>query len=544
MRGARGNSRGTQRTWAGISCDPMRRTRKAIGRPTWADGIDTVTGTMPRRPLPSPCSDRRRAKRRGLSATQRRLFLSWSVNAEALGTDNARPPITADNYRRRVYRTRCGLVRPELWAACLSQRQQCSWPSCRRRPKRVGSRLLPRKRPPGPAEARLLVSAILRNKTMDWVRRGPSDSSWGDIMPLRWGGIFYESRVPGGRLCRKLSTRLAGLITLCVEASGAVAFLRAGVTGLFRGSAMMAKMVQFGLSSKRPRHVQQVAQAYLDDLAANRCVGKQSLPLERLSEVARRNGSAEVNITLVELFSQEGTGTLIVLDPRFHPGMDPVTIRVVPPKSQDDAATYDLVHGGVRAVRESAASEDAEADATPASTWERSDMGKKEWLGLFKSLAKRKERLEAPPRENSRDRESYIGLRDLVLADASVRRAFLAVHWKGRPSGLALLGQLLSAGTLVPEFDTDADYLEAELEHLGQDHVYLVPIEDTRQHGLAEGALEDGPGRVGPDASRRDDEVEEVECGRTRGFTDGRHERESTPPGQELVDQVERRLPV
>src|SRR5437879_6635663 len=109
-----------------MSCDPMRRTRKAIGSPTWADGIDTVTGTMPHRPLPSPCSDRKRAKRRGLSATQRRLFLSWSVNAEALGTDNARPPITADNYRRRVYRTRCGLVGPELWAACLRSEEHTS----------------------------------------------------------------------------------------------------------------------------------------------------------------------------------------------------------------------------------------------------------------------------------------------------------------------------------------------------------------------------------------------------------------------------------
>src|SRR3989454_1427196 len=331
---------------------------------------------------------------------------------------------------------------------------------------RTAEALLPRVR--AETEDPLLVSAILRSKTLDWVRRSPSDSSWAETMPLRWGGIFYESRVPGGRLSRKLSTRLANLIALCVEASGTVAFLRAGVAGIFRGSAMMAKMVQFGLSSKRPRHVQQVAQAYLDDLASNRCVGKQPLPLERLSEVARRNGSAEVNITLVELFSQEGTGTLIVLDPRFHPGMDPVTIRVVSPKTQDDAATYDLVHGGVRAVRESAASEDASAEATPTSPWERSDMTKKEWLELFKALAKRKERLGAPPRENSRDRESYIGIRDLLLADAAGRRALPAVHWKGRPSGFAILGQLLSAGTLVPEFDTDADYLEAELEHLGQ----------------------------------------------------------------------------
>src|SRR5881296_3744385 len=331
---------------------------------------------------------------------------------------------------------------------------------------RTAEALLPRVR--AETEDPILVSAILRSKTLDWYRRSSSDPGWTDTMPLRWGGIFYESRVPGGRLSRKLSTRLSNLISQCVEASGTVAFLRAGVTGLFRGSAMMAKMVQFGLSSKRPRHVQQVAQAYLDDLAANRCVGKQPLPLERLSEVARRNGSAEVNITLVELFSQEGTGTLIVLDPRFHPGMDPVTIRVVPPKSQDDAATYDLVHGGVRAVRESGDSNEAPNEASPASPWERSDMTRKEWLALFKALEKRKERLGAPPRENSRDRESYIGLRDLVLADSAVRRAFLAVHWKGRPSGLALLGQLLSAGTLVPEFDTDADYLEAELEHLGQ----------------------------------------------------------------------------
>jgi len=331
---------------------------------------------------------------------------------------------------------------------------------------RTAEALLPRVR--AETEDPLLVSAILRSKTLDWVRRSPSDSGWAETMPLRWAGIFYESRVPGGRLSRKLSTRMANLISLCVEASGTVAFLRAGVTGIFRGSAMMAKMVQFGLSAKRPRYVQQVAQAYLDDLASSRCVGKQPVPLERLSDVARRNGTAEVNITLVELFSQEGTGTLMVLDPRFHPGMDPVAIRVVPPKTQDDAATYDLVHSGVRAVRESGDSNEAPNEASPASPWERSDMTRKEWLALFKALEKRKERLGAPPRENSRDRESYIGLRDLVLADSAVRRAFLVVHWKGRPSGLAILCQLLSAGTLVPEFDTDADYLEAELEHLGQ----------------------------------------------------------------------------
>src|SRR5438093_8064144 len=130
---------------------------------------------------------------------------------------------------------------------------------------RTAEALLPRVR--AETEDPILVSAILRSKTLDWYRRSSSDPGWTDTMPLRWGGIFYESRGPGGRMSRKLSTRLSNLISKCVEASGTVAFLRAGVTGLFRGSAMMAKMVQFGLSSKRPRYVQQVAQAYRDDLA-------------------------------------------------------------------------------------------------------------------------------------------------------------------------------------------------------------------------------------------------------------------------------------
>src|SRR3989441_8112490 len=115
---------------------------------------------------------------------------------------------------------------------------------------RTAEALLPRVR--AETEDPLLVSAILRNKTMDWVRRSPSDSSWGDIMPLRWGGIFYESRVPGGRLCRKLSTRLAGLITLCVGASGAGAFFPAGGTGLFRGSALIAEKGPIWLHSQPP----------------------------------------------------------------------------------------------------------------------------------------------------------------------------------------------------------------------------------------------------------------------------------------------------
>lgn len=333
---------------------------------------------------------------------------------------------------------------------------------------RTAEALMPRVR--AETEDPILVSAILRNKTFDWYRRSPSDPSWVEHMPLRWGGIFYESRVPGGRLSRKLSVRLTGLINQCVQASGTVAFLRAGVTGLFRGSAMMAKMVQFTLGSKRPRLTQQVAQAYLDDLAATARNADASLPLERLSDLAKRNGSSEVNMTLAELFPHDVANVLIVLDPRFHPGMGALAIRVVPPRTPDDAASYDLVQTSAPPPRESGAIEAATTEGSIASPWEREEMTKKDWLALLKSLEKRKARLDPPPRENPRDRPSYLALRELILTESSGRKAFLAVHWKGRPSGLILLCQLLSKGSLVPDVETDADYLEAELDHPEKAH--------------------------------------------------------------------------
>src|SRR5256712_334257 len=329
---------------------------------------------------------------------------------------------------------------------------------------RTAEALLPRVR--AETEDPLLVGAILRNKTLDWFRNSTSDATWPEHVPVRWGGIFHESRVPGGRLSRKLSTRLVTLINRCVEASGAAAFLRAGITGLFRGSANMASILQFALGSKRPRLTQQVAQAYLDDLAARGRNADQPLPLERLSDLARRNGSAEVNMTLAELFRQDGISSLTVLDPRFHPEMSALAIRVVPPKTPDDASTYDLIQSDALRTPDSRGGAGAPADADFGAPRHREDLTKKDLTEGLRAVEKRKGRLDPPPRDNPRERVSYLELRDLVISDPAARKAFLAVRWKGRPSGLGLLCQLLSAGSLAPEVDTDGDYLEAELDHL------------------------------------------------------------------------------
>src|SRR5439155_1633117 len=180
---------------------------------------------------------------------------------------------------------------------------------------RTAEALLPRVR--AETEDPILVSGILRDKTLDWYRRSPTDRTWTDTVPLRWGGMFHESRVPGGRLSRKLSVRLIGLINQAVEASGAVAFLRAGFSGIFRGSAM----------------------------------------------------------------------------------------------NQEEGATYDLVQGGAHASGSSAAGEGAAMDAGSSFPWEREGMTSKDWVVLLRNLGKRKTKLDPPPRDNPRGRESYLVLR-------------------------------------------------------------------------------------------------------------------------------------
>lgn len=334
--------------------------------------------------------------------------------------------------------------------------------------------ILPRVR--AETEDPLLVGAILTDKTLAWFTKSPADPDWAEFAPVRWGGIFYESRAPGGRLRRKLSTRLIDLMNECVNASGTTAVLRAGFSGMFRGSKQVKNAVQFALGSKRPRLTQVVAQAYLDDLAATPRNGEAPIPLPHLSDVAKRNGSTEVNNTLSELFKPESSRALMVLDPRFHPGMGSVTIQVIPARNAEEASTYDLVQAGMGRSHEPGAHGGA-IEALPTSPWDRQGLTEKEWVKILKILEKKKARLEPPPAENHRERESYIGLRDALLTNADARRSFLQVHWKGRPTGLSLLAQLLASGSWIPEADTDGDYLEAELDHMHKQETGNAPNE-------------------------------------------------------------------
>src|SRR2546427_852713 len=315
--------------------------------------------------------------------------------------------------------------------------------------------LLPRVR--SETEDPALARALLRNKTLDWYKRSPGDRAWGEKMPPRWSGIFHESRVPGSRLNPKLATRLAALHVECAKASGIV---RGSLRTLVRGKSLSG-----GLMRLRLPLMHQVSQAYLDDIASRSRTPYRPFPLERLSELARKIGSAEMNRTLGELFPHDG-GPLVVLDSRYHPDMDAVIVRSPPPKATGDAIVYDLMHTKTSLSHQPGSLDIGGAEENPSSPWERKPFTKKDWATLLGQLEKRREKLDAPPIENHRNNDAYLALRELVVADPEARKAVISVHWKGKPSGLHLLAELLSEGSFVPDVDTDGDYLEAELGHI------------------------------------------------------------------------------
>lgn len=312
------------------------------------------------------------------------------------------------------------------------------------------------------AENAVLVGSILRNKTLDWYRRSPADPNWSERMAIRWGGIFHESRTPGGRLSTRLSDRLENLRAECAKSS----------------LSLRVRSIHRAVKRARQPLMPQVAQAYLDDLTLLARRAEKPRGLERMSELARRIGPADVNIVLGELFPREGVGPLVVLDPHYHPDEDALIIRPPPARASGEGVMYELIQTKAPPPAQAGAPE-ASLTGQDGSTspWERPTLGKKEWTELLGDLQKRKARMEAPPITDYSTRESYIGLRDLIMADNSARKAFLAVHWKGKPSGLTLLARAMSEGTFLPEVETDGDYLEAELARMAGQNEDTKPEE-------------------------------------------------------------------
>lgn len=322
----------------------------------------------------------------------------------------------------------------------------------------------------------LNAGAFLRESVLRWYRESPDDPDWAHRMAERWGGLLAESRVSGGRLAPWLNLRLSSLRE---QASSAGPLRRALKRGLSRDRRVEASVGRTASQQIRA----EVAQAILDDLATHPRMPDTPTPLVRLSELAVRRQVPTVNEALALLFNAPESGPFILLHPNRYPDCDEVQIHPPAGIASGAALAYTLICGragrktpgrGRGNPRESTDAvgedgggppEDEEVDA--ATIWQAEDVKPDSWRRLVKEQRRERHRLDPPPKDY-RGSVAYIVLRELLLEDADFRPAFLSVKWRGRPSGLPLLAQLIQKGSVAPEVATDHEYLEAELGDLTQ----------------------------------------------------------------------------
>lgn len=323
----------------------------------------------------------------------------------------------------------------------------------------------------------LSAGALLREFALRWYRDSPEQASWERDTPDRWGGVFAESRVSGGRLHPWLNVRLRSLYQHAVRRGALGRRVRQGLT---RG-----RPADTAVSRSATQQIQaEVAQAFLDDLANHARRPEAPLPLVKLSELAVRRQVATVTDALAALFSSSESGPFVVLHPNRYPDCEEVHIRPPMPSASGAALAFTLQtpksgrkptgrSGGPAALADGSEAPVAvegipdSASVDPAMIWESPAASTTAWRAVLDEARRERHRLDAPPREY-RSRPSYGSLRELLLHDAEARKAFLAVRWRGRPAGLPLLVALLQKGQIAPEVATDHEYLEAELADLAE----------------------------------------------------------------------------
>ncbi len=348
----------------------------------------------------------------------------------------------------------------------------------------------------------LSAGAILRDQVLRWFRDSPSDPAWTSKMTERWAGLFADSRVGGGRLQPWINVRLW---TMREEAARAGPFRQKLKRGLTRDRGAEAAL-------GRTAHQQilaEVAQALLDDLAARPRPADPSVPLVRLSELAVRRQVPTINDSLALLFNAPETGPFVLLHPNRYPDCEEVVLRPPVAGATGAALAYSLVMGrsarkpsgrtrgpGDDRTLEGEVRPDPLADEVDAaSIWTAEEVGPDTWRRILEEHRRERRRLDSPPKD-ARSRPAYAALRTLLLLDGSVRKSFLSVKWRGRPTGLPLLVSLLQKSTLVPEVSTDHEYLEAELGELVQGDAQWHP-EDGRWEFPGWVAVREGDHRQG-----------------------------------------------
>ncbi len=323
----------------------------------------------------------------------------------------------------------------------------------------------------------LTAGAFLRDQIVRWYERSRDDGTWSERMPLAWGGLFAESRITGGRTVPWINVRLAAVRDRIAREGDLAGRIRQRLSRDRSARAATARTPSQQINGE-------VAQAILDDVAARAREPDSPLPLVRLSELAVRRQIATVNDALAQIFNGPETGPFVVLHPNRYPQCEEMLIRPPGPGATGAALAFTLAPGrhargggrgrGVDGGRGSddrsdleESSADGDSDIDSSTLWDAPSVTKETWVRIVGEARKARTRLDPPPKDY-RTRGAYLALRDLALADADFRKAFLAVKWRGRPAGLLLFIALLQKGSLAPEVATDHEYLEAELGELVQ----------------------------------------------------------------------------
>jgi hypothetical protein len=314
------------------------------------------------------------------------------------------------------------------------------------------------------------IDDMLRNRLVVWYRKSPGDPEWTKKAGVAWWGLTAESRSEGGRKRASLERRLQDLQYACDS----------------RGKWFKPKSpaaVEEKRKAGRPAEVAvvdpavlkaEVVQAVLDDLAATPRGEAGTVPLPQLSELAARYSPLRVNQAFAEMFKADPRGPFVVLHPSRYPDVGVTAVRPPAQAARGGAMAYDLVmQAPPGAPAAPAAAGPGSSGAAPAlvdisgAVWDRASMTDAEWLAVLAEAEGRRERLDPPP-GGYRKLPAYFALRKLLLADPEACRTFAAVKWRGKPTALPLLAELLRDGSVTPEFQTDREYLEAELADIAR----------------------------------------------------------------------------
>ena len=293
-----------------------------------------------------------------------------------------------------------------------------------------------------------------------------STASWPERAVASWGGLFFESRDPGGRRTARLADRLAWASRGESEPPGPGAFARLrGRAAHVEGSPSLA-----GAPEQKVLLLETV-QSFVDDLVERPLTAGVRVPLPRLSELGRDRGARELNAVLGQLFPLDDDGSFVIVDPRGYPGEPRVVLHRPDDPHNAGEGMFTLSVEAASAPRSALPGDAAPTPAPgswrdPAKMWDDPSVSPEEWAAVADALHAAGSRLGPPPPGDYRRLPGYVALRRWLLENPTAGPIFESVRWKDRPLGLVLLGRLVTGRSWQPQAPTDSEYLEAELNQL------------------------------------------------------------------------------